>query len=139
MYCERTDLEAAVRDGVIDSWSGGDETKITKAIRASSSEIDGYLLSGGYTVPLSPVPDHIKDHAVSIALYNLAVVRGITDAPSDKELAAKKAAAIRFLEGVAIGKFQIPTAAEGTDQKSTRPGKKFHIKTGRKMDVRGFC
>ncbi len=136
MYCEKGELEAAIREGAIDDWTEGDDEKVSSAIANASSEIDGYLISGGYTVPLTPVPSHIKGHAVSIALYNLVVGRGITDDPADKEIAEKKKAALRFLEGVATGKFKIPT---GEGRERTRPSGKFRVKTGEKMNISGYC
>ncbi len=137
MYCEKEDLEAAVRDGAVDDWTGLDDQKVFSAIGNASSEIDGYLISGGYSVPLSPVPTHVKGHAVSISLYNLIVGRGITDDPADQEIAEKKKAAIRFLEGVATGKFKIPIGGEGSGEQS-RPVGKFRIKSDPKMNMEGY-
>jgi len=139
MYCQKADLEKALRDGVLADWTGGNDLKVNAAIASAASEINGYLLSGGYTVPLSVIPDNVRDYAVSVSLYNLAVVRGITEEASDKELIEKKKAAIRFFEGVATGKFRIPTGQGSGEESPTRPTGKFKVLTGTKMNMNGFC
>ncbi len=135
-YCTKIDLQNAVSDSTtIDVWSGDDEENVNRAINSAQSEIDGYLLSGGYNVPLNPVPDNVKNYAADIALYNLVKAHGIADNAADKALADAADKALKFFQGVAAGKFRIPTA--GTDEVS-QPAGKVYVKADSKLDLGGY-
>jgi len=86
---------AAIDDGVV-----------TRAIEDADATIDSYC-QGRYTVPLSPVPDKIRQVSVDIAMYNLFSRRGDA-APEVRKDRHKEA--IRFLERVADGKITLGAA-----------------------------
>ena len=68
-YCTRADLEAAYGEDRITGWSrvtaGNEDAPMAdRAIRNASAEIDGYLISGGYAVPLSGPPENLGNTAL---------------------------------------------------------------------------
>jgi len=83
-----------------------DEDKVTKAIEDADATIDAYC-QGRYTIPLSPVPDKIRQVSVDIAIYNLFSRRGDA-APETRKDRHKEA--IRFLEKVGEGKIRLGAA-----------------------------
>lgn len=84
-----------------------DNNNIEKAIKSASSLIDGYLV-GRYTVPLKNVPDNIKIFCANIAIAELLIDKGVTESEADKAIIRRKEDAIRFLENVAKGNFNLP-------------------------------
>jgi hypothetical protein len=56
-YCSVADLRAAYGEGRIAAWSGLDSDRVDKAIADAGGQVDGYLLSGGYTASLAGEPD----------------------------------------------------------------------------------
>jgi len=83
-----------------------DEDVVTRAIEDADATIDSYC-QGRYTVPLSPVPDKIRQISVDIAMYNLFSRRGDA-APEVRKDRHKEA--IRFLERVSDGKITLGAA-----------------------------
>jgi phage gp36-like protein len=77
-------------------------TVMTRAIADADATIDSYC-QGRYTIPLSPVPDKIRQISVDIAIYNLYSRRG--GAPEIRSERNKEA--LRFLENVAGGKITL--------------------------------
>jgi phage gp36-like protein len=59
-YCTVNDLYQAYGEDRIAGWSRLNPDTIERAIVDASAEIDGYLLSGGYAVPLAGAPATIK-------------------------------------------------------------------------------
>lgn len=49
--------------------------RINSMIDSAVSVVDGYLISGGYTTPLTDVPESIKDDTAAIAMRRLAATR----------------------------------------------------------------
>lgn len=82
-----------------------DADAVTRAITDADATIDAYC-QGRYTIPLSPVPDKIRQISVDIALYNLYSRR--RGAPEHRETRYKDA--IRFLEKVSEGKIDLGAA-----------------------------
>jgi phage gp36-like protein len=80
-----------------------DDDVVARAIEDADATIDAYC-QGRYTIPLSPVPDKIRQVSVDIAIYNLFSRRGDT-APETRKDRHKDA--IRFLEKVAEGKLDL--------------------------------
>ena len=110
-YCSLDDAKAAMSRGLLDNIEGaeGAPAKVQQAIERAGSEIDGYLVSGGYDVPLALVPPNIKNYAVDLAVYNFAVAVGMTDDQAAEELREKAKTAREFLRLVGQGKMRIPT------------------------------
>ena len=79
-----------------------DDDKVTRAVADADATIDAYC-QGRYTIPLSPVPDKIRQVSVDIAIYNLYSRRkGAPETRKDRYNAA-----IRFLEKVSEGKIKL--------------------------------
>lgn len=83
-----------------------DADVVTRAIEDADATIDSYC-QGRYTVPLSPVPDKIRQISVDIAIYNLFSRRGDA-APEVRKDRHKEA--VRFLERVSDGKIKLGAA-----------------------------
>lgn len=83
-----------------------DTDKVTRAIADADSTIDSYC-QDRYSIPLSPVPDKIRQISVDIAIYNLFSRRG--DTAPDIRIERHKEA-IKFLEQVNAGKIKLGAA-----------------------------
>lgn len=114
-----------------------DINTIENAIIGAGQLIDGYL-SSRYTVPLEPVPDNIKIFAVNIALAELLIDAGINnDSDADKAIVKRKEEALKFLEKVAAGTFNLPIPANPGE--ATKPVDNFiAYKSKPKLDLKGF-
>ena len=122
-YCTREDLEAAYGEDRIAGWSRMDTNTTNRAIRNASAEINGYLLSGGYAVPLPGPPENIRKYCIDIAAANLVISAGVLDNdPGGKAIIEEAKNARNFLARVAEGKFKIPGYVIGDEQTSTPPG-----------------
>jgi phage gp36-like protein len=78
--------------------------RIDKAIADADAIIDSYC-EGRYTVPLSPVPNRIRQIDVDVAIYNLYSRRSGGGVPEIRSERYKEV--IRFLEKVAEGKITL--------------------------------
>ena len=111
-YCIQDDILDQVDEAVLiqltdDAGAGAvDADKVTRAIEDADGTIDAYC-EGRYTIPLSPVPDKIRQISVDIAIYNLFSRRGDA-APEVRKDRHKEA--IRFLEAVRDGKARLGAA-----------------------------
>jgi len=138
MYVSLEQLERALPDrGTLDEWCGGDESKAIQAINTAQGEVDGYLLSGSYSVPLNPVPNNIQNYTIDIAIYNLAVMSGFRSDAADNELKIKYEKALEFLRGVATGKYRIPLAIDSGEEAAT-PRAGFQVRGGGKIDLGAY-
>lgn len=76
-YCGYSDLanakSAKILANLTDDTNGAvvNNTIITALIEEADGIIDGYLISGGLTVPLSTVPNSVKSYSVRITIYLL--------------------------------------------------------------------
>lgn len=84
-----------------------DDDKVTRGITDADATIDAYC-QGRYSVPLSPVPDKMRQVSVDLAIYNLYSRRGDA-APETRRDRHKEA--IRFMEKVAEGKISLGSSA----------------------------
>jgi len=93
--------EAALIQLTDDAGAGEvDDDIVARAIADADATIDAYC-QGRYTVPLSPVPEKVRQISVDIAIYNLYSRRadlGMPDVRTDRNKEA-----VRFLEKVAAG------------------------------------
>ncbi|MCL2608506.1 MAG: DUF1320 domain-containing protein [Treponema sp.] len=136
-YCERADLEAAYGEDRILGWSRDNPGIVDRAIRNAGSEIDGYLLSGGYRVPLSPTPENLRKYCIDIAAANLLVSAGLLENdPGGRAVVDEAKNARHFLERVAEGKFRIPGYADEGETSSPPGGVK--VSAMPRLDMRGF-
>ena len=117
-YCTIEDLQSTYGAERIAAWSAVDAERTEKAIADASAEIDGYLLSGGYTVPLSGNQPTIKKYCVDIACASLIISTGMLENdPGGKAVVEQADIARRYLDKVAQGKYKIP----GYDENSSKP------------------
>ena len=111
-YCTKSDIlnqvEEEILIGLTDDEDLGsvDDDVVTRAIADADSTVDAYC-QGFYTVPLSPVPDKIRQISVDIAIYNLFSRRDDTAPEIRKD---RHREALRFLEKVAGGKVELGSA-----------------------------
>ncbi len=111
-YCTQTDilnqLDSAVLLQLTDDDGVGttDADIVTRAIADADATINSYC-QDRYTIPLSPVPDKIRQLSVDIAIYNLYSRREDVTPDIRKD---RNKEAIRFLEKVAEGKINLGAA-----------------------------
>ena len=121
VYCTKADLEAAFTAPKIAAWSRNDDAVITAAIKSAEGEIDGYLISGGYTTPRIPVPEIIKKYAVDMAVFNILTAKGFQDSEGDRKIGERNDNALAFLRGVGAGKYRIPEPDTDEEPEAARP------------------
>jgi phage gp36-like protein len=137
-YCTIADLNAVYGADRISGWSRLDPDTVDRAIRNATAEIDGYLISGGYTVPLAGPPENLKKYCVDIAAAGLVISAGVLDNdPGGKAVLEEAKNARHYLEKVAEGKFKIPGyATEG--EVSKPPSGNVQVSASRRLDLRGY-
>lgn len=93
----------------------------TQVIASASAEVDGYLRSAGYALPLLTWDAAITEHTGAIAAYRLAVATGLLKADSlkDSTLYANYQAALSYLKNVVDGVVRPSLVDSGT----TTPGR----------------
>jgi len=108
-YCSQTDILNQVDSTALlqltdDAGAGAiDADIVTRAIADADATIDSYC-QDRYSIPLSPVPDKIRQVSVDIAIYNLYSRRDDVVPEVRKE---RNKESIRFLEKVAEGKISL--------------------------------
>lgn len=118
-YCTLDDIRDMMDEDEIirytdDYDQGIVNTSVTdKAIAGAGALIDSHLATR-LSVPVSPVPDIIKDLAVDIAIYKICSRR--SQAP--EEIRTKYDDAVKYLEKAAAGKIAIPGAVSAPDSMS---------------------
>ncbi len=91
------ELEQLAPDG-----DGGiDPAKVDAAISDAGNEIDIYLISGGYGLPLSTVPSVVTSYACDIARYRLY------DDAATEQVNKRYERAIKFMQAVAKGEIKL--------------------------------
>lgn len=137
-YCSLDNLQEAYGEDRVIGWSRLNPDAVDRAISDASAEIDGYLLSGGYSVPLRGAPANIKKYAIDIACANLVLSAGVLESdPGGKAVLEQAKIARAYLTKVAEGKFVIPGyGAEG--EVSKPPTGNIQTRTGAKLDLRGY-
>ncbi|MBN2536384.1 MAG: DUF1320 domain-containing protein [Spirochaetales bacterium] len=137
-YCTKTDLETAFGVENIQGWSRLVPGTVDRAIKDAQAEIDGFLFSGGYAVPLNPVPDNITKYCIDLAAVNLLTGVGVNKDDAGEEAILERArVARRYLGKVAEGKFRIP--GYGKDgEVVTPPAGSVQVRTDTKLDWSGY-
>jgi phage gp36-like protein len=137
MYCTPADLHDAYGEDRITGWSRRDPATVDRAIRNASAEIDGYLISGGYTVPLVPTPENLRKYCIDIAMAALVIHVGVLDNdPGGKAIIEEAKNARQFLGKVAEGKFRIPGYAD--EKTVSTPPDGVRVSAMPRMDLRRF-
>jgi phage gp36-like protein len=137
-YCTLSDLQAAYGEDRIAGWSRLNPDTVDRAVSDASAEIDGYLLSGGYSVPLRGAPANIKKYTIDIACANLVLSAGVLESdPGGKAVLEQAKIARNYLTKVAEGKFVIPGySADG--EVSKPPSGNIQTRSDAKLDLRGY-
>lgn len=113
-YATQTDIEelygadalvAADRDGD----GVADAPAVTRALSDASDEIDTYL-AVRYAVPLAEVPAIVRQLAVDLSLYRLALTEDVLT----EELTRRRDEAIKSLQRLADGKQRLVFPSDGT-------------------------
>jgi phage gp36-like protein len=141
-YCTVADLQDTYGEDRISAWSRVDPCRAEKAIYDAGAEIDGYLLSGGYTVPLAGMPSTIRKYCVDVACANLIISAGALDAdPGGDAVIEQAKIARRYLEKVAEGKFKIPGYDTGGGDRAVTgpPPGNVQARSIERLDWRGYC
>jgi phage gp36-like protein len=140
-YCSIADLQDVYGEDRIGAWSRVDPDRADKAIADAGAEIDGYLLSGGYAVPMPGAPATIRKHCVDIACANLVIGAGVLENdPGGKAVVEQAKIARAYLTKVAEGKFKIPGYSSGVDGEVSRaPAGNIQARSMERMDLRGYC
>jgi len=137
-YCTQLDLEEAYGEDRIAAWSRMVPSVVERAIRNASSEIDGFLISGGYAVPLPGPPENLKKYCIDIAVANLIVSVGVLDEdPGGKAIVEEAKTARGFLAKVAEGKYRIPGYVD-RNQEVSLPSGGVKVSALPRMDFRGY-
>ena len=137
-YCDLNDLYAAYGEDRIAGWSRLNPDTAGRAITDAAAEIDGYLLSGGYAVPLPGAPANIKKYCIDIASANLVLSAGVLDTdPGGKAVMEQAKIARQYLTKVAEGKFVIPGYG-GDTTVSKPPSGNVQTRSNQKLDWRGY-
>jgi phage gp36-like protein len=137
-YCSLAELQSAYGEDRIAGWSRLNPDTVDRAITDAGAEIDGYLLSGGYTVPLKGAPANIKKYCIDIACANLVLGAGIQDIdPGGKAVFEQAKIARQYLTKVAEGKFKVAGADSGSEV-SKPPAGGVQVRTRAKLDLRGY-
>ncbi|MDR1587302.1 MAG: DUF1320 domain-containing protein [Treponema sp.] len=138
-YCTLADLEDAYGADRISFWSRLDPDTVDRAIASATAEIDGYLISGGYTVPLSGPPRNLQKYCVDIAAANLVISAGVLENdPGGKAVLEEAKNARHYLTKVAEGKFKIPGYAGSEGEVSKPPSGNVRVSGQRRLDLRGY-
>ena len=138
-YCTLEDLEAAYSAERISAWSRLDPDKVERAIQNAQAEIDGYLISGGYTVPIQGPPENLRKYCVDIATSRLILGAGVLDVdPGGKAVMEEAKNARHYLEKVAEGKFRIPGYANSGEETSKLPPGGVRVSATPRMNLQGY-
>jgi phage gp36-like protein len=139
-YCTVADLQDTYGEDRISAWSRVDPDRAEKAIYDAGAEIDGYLLSGGYAVPLAGTPSTIRKYCVDIACANLIISAGVLDSdPGGDAVIEQAKIARRYLEKVAEGKFKIPGYSAGGGEAAGPPSGNVQARSMERLDLEGYC
>ena len=137
-YCTIEDMQTTYGNERIAAWSAVDAERAEKAIVDASAEIDGYLLSGGYTVPLAGTPATIKKYCVDIACASLIISTGMLENdPGGKAVVEQADIARRYLDKVAQGKYKIP-GYDDTGKGSKPPTGNIQAVSMQRMNWQGY-
>ena len=137
-YCTKADLEQAFGASLISSWSDGSAEKVQHAIDNADGVIDGYLISGGYRIPINPVPKNLNVYAVDLAAYNLLTAKGVHDSPGDKAIIDRAKDARSFFSKVASGHFRIPVPTEDGPDEARPSGSIIKVSAPERIDLSGY-
>lgn len=92
--------------------------RVNKALTDAGNEADTYI-SQRYDLPLPSTPPVLRGKVVDITVWNLFARRGLGDA--DEVVRERYKNAVRWLEGLAVGKVSLPLAPSGGGEGGSAP------------------
>lgn len=122
-YATNSDIIVIYGEAVLDAVASRDGSgrqnyeSVDAALQSASDEIDTYIGSR-YTVPLTAPPPYIRQCAVDIAVYRLALDIG----PRTEEMRLRYMDAITYLKSVAKGDIDLPVVGGGDGGTGTGSG-----------------
>ena len=139
-YCTVADLQDAYGEDRINGWARFNPDAVERAVKNAEAEIDGYLLSGGYEIPIAGPPETIRKYCIDIASANLVVSGGLLESdPGGKAVVEQAKIARHYLGKVAEGKYKIPGyIADGTEQTIKPPAGAVRVSARPRLDLRGY-
>lgn len=138
-YCTKDDLVAAYGADLIEGWSRLNDETVDRAIRNAEAEINGYLLSGGYAVPVAGPPETIQKYCIDITAANLVVGRGLLQNDASGNAVIDQAKQARhYLGKVAEGKYRIPGFVEEPGETARPQPGGVQVSARKKLDWRGY-
>lgn len=126
-YSTLADLQELVSDQVLisltDDADAGtiDAAAVDRAIADSDAVIDGYVRTR-YPVPLSPVPQLIRNISVTLTRYRLFSRRGFDETSADKAVVRDNDNAIAMLKSIAKGELTLGVTSPAPDTSTAISG-----------------
>lgn len=115
-YCAQADIEDRIGSDRLVGYADHDEDGtadadvVTQAIEHAQGDIDSYL-AVKLSVPISPVPDELNKHCVTMAVYYLALGRdSVTD-----QIRQSYEDVISWLKDVVAGKATLSDSSAATE------------------------
>jgi phage gp36-like protein len=139
-YCSVADLQDAYGEDRINGWARFNPDAVERAVKNAEAEIDGYMLSGGYEIPIAGPPETIRKYCIDIASANLVISGGVMESdPGGKAVVEQAKVARRYLEKVAEGKFKIPGYIDRTSGETAKPPSgSIRVWARQRLDLRGY-
>lgn len=123
-YCTKTDILKKITDGelaMLTSETGvTDDTVVAECIAEADGEIDSYA-GRQYVVPMSPVPDRVRNLSIDISIFKAAARRAFKLGAINDSIRGLYDDAIAFLKDVAAGRAVIDGAVKPS-QNTERTG-----------------
>ncbi|MGL4986985.1 MAG: phage protein Gp36 family protein [Treponemataceae bacterium] len=133
MYCSTEDIYTSFGRERTTNIVTNANIVLEEQIKNACGEIDGYVSSGGYFVPIESPPVIIKSICVDLVILKLLTSAGINQDEFDKLLGKRIDKSYEFLKNIASGKFLLPQEKE-TSQASLRS---VQFRTTSKINMRG--
>lgn len=140
-YCTVADLQEAYGEDQVNGWARFDSTMVVveRAIQNATAEIDGYLLSGGYEIPLAGPPETIRKYCIDIAAANLVLSVGVLEIDTGGKAVLEQAKVARhYLGKVAEGKYKIPGVFDAAGETAKPPSGGVRVSARPRLDWRGY-
>ena len=136
MYCTTEDIKAEFTQ--IMGWA--EDAQIEHAIKLVSADIDGYLASGGYDLPLAGNPLVLEQRCADMVAWKLLSAKGVLPPDLDggtEPIRARHKDAVRWLEQIAKGTLTLGiTKKQDGEVERSRGG--MRTSGSNKLDLGGF-
>ncbi len=100
--------DETIRRLTVDTTTGEiDPVKVAELVAAADGEIEPYLEAAGWTIPLTTVPDLIRNFSATIGIYK-AHQRKVAEVPKSWRTAYTDA--VSYLKDIRDGKMKLPSS-----------------------------